>query len=178
MPRPFLLLLVLTAGVLAAGSTAEARYRPLTLDALLGQSDLVLVGEITRLEAEQFELTISETLAGNHKSSTIVIQRFKNWPCASRWAPYEVGQKVLICLHKVVDEKSGSVTCKIRSGGGEGEMPIVAGVVHSRGVGVKDVPIERCQVYGKEVSFWKFTLENIRARVKSLRETATEVTPK
>ena len=169
MPRILITLLVLGAGLLV-GRTAEARYRPLTLNDLLGNSDLVLVGEITTLEDETYTLTISETLAGKYKGPTIVIQRFKDWACASRWAPYATGQKLVVCLKKVVDPQSCTVTWRVRSGGGEGELPIVADRAHFRGRGADDIPIDVCTVHGNEARFRRFTLESIRALVEKLRQ--------
>lgn len=164
-------LLCLTAVALFP-SFAEAKYNPLKLTDLLGASDLILVGEITRVLDRSFELTISERLAGTYSEDKITIVRFRDWPCARRWAPYKVGQRVLVCLaikkrRSEADGKEVEVY-RVRSGGNEGEMPIVGDHAYYLGSDVK-LKTESLEAFGHSLRAKKLTLSQVRSLVKKYR---------
>lgn len=112
-----------------------AKYIPLELYDLLGASDVVVVGTITEVKQETFVLEVETHVVGAEGKPTLEVLRFRDWPCARRWTPYEVGQTVLVCAVRLKDA-DGVEQLKIRSGGGEGEMPIADGKVRLRGRGV------------------------------------------
>ena len=116
--------LTLAALVLATGA-AEAKYIPTPLEDMLGSSDLVVTGSIARVDSESFVLRVEKLVAGEHDAPTLEVQRFRDWACARRWAPYAAGQRVLLCLFRATS-LDGEPVWRIRSGGGEGEMPIAS----------------------------------------------------
>ena len=105
------------AAFVAAASVAKADYVSTTLLDLVGTADIAAAGEIVEVHQDTFVLKVDETLIGE-KHETIEIQQFRDWACASRWAPYKVGQKVLVFL----EEKDGEFT--LPGAGGESESPI------------------------------------------------------
>lgn len=126
-PKTWLPTCLLVATFLFTG-TAHAKYAPPPVEDVFGTSELVVSGEITKLTAKTFVLAVDEVAIGD-VGSHVTIQRFENWTCAHRWAPYKVGQKVLVFASKHPDTRSW----RIRSAGGEGEMPIIGDKVVLRG---------------------------------------------
>ena len=124
-----LLLLLWTA------SPATARYIPPTLFNMLWASDLVASGTISEVREHTFVLTLDHVMAGTETRPSVVLPRFQNWACSSRWQPYAVGQKVLIFANAV---EADSHDYELRSPGAEGEHPIVNGRVLVHGYGLSD----------------------------------------
>jgi len=162
MIRPAHLVLLL---LLLAPLSARADYSPVPLFDLLGTSDLVLVGTIAELDAEAYTLAVSERIAGAWTEPTIRVQRFEDWECASRWAPYAEGQEVLVCLRRVRTDE-GAAVYRIRSGGGEGEMPVVDGSVVCRTFAAD---AEECAVGDARLRGVLATVAEVAAAVRGLR---------
>jgi hypothetical protein len=123
-------LLALASALLGAGAPrAAADYSPPPLNDLVLGSEAIVTGRIDALAAQTFTLRVQDLVDGPITTPTIEVRRFEDWTCASRWAPYAVGQQVLLFLRE--DPQGGP--WQIRSAGGEGEMPISRGVayVHS-----------------------------------------------
>ncbi|MCA8921965.1 MAG: hypothetical protein KDD82_09165 [Planctomycetes bacterium] len=157
--------------LLSLSSPCAAKYLPLDLYDMLGSSDLVVVGTIVELGDEAFVLKVETRIAGAEGQETVEVLRFKDWPCAVRWTPYAVGQRVLVCAVRVKD-KDGVERLKLRSGGGEGEMPIEDGKLRLRGRGAPDA------APGKNPLPLDQALETIRAFRRCFKLTlAREVYP-
>ena len=111
---------VLLPAVLAISlpAAAAARYIPPPLYDLVGFSDLIVVGTISRVEADTFFLEVEEVLRGSEAKASIEIERFRDWTCSHRWEPYAPGQRVVAFLAR----EEGSY--KLRSAGAEAEFPI------------------------------------------------------
>ncbi|MBW2464027.1 MAG: hypothetical protein JRH11_20430 [Deltaproteobacteria bacterium] len=116
---PLLLLFALSP------AAAAADYSPPALNDLVLGSDVIVAGEVVSLSATSFSLRIDDLITGQITTPEIEVQRFTDWTCAARWAPYRVGQRALLFLRR---DASGKF--QIRSGGGEGEMPIVGDHVY------------------------------------------------
>jgi len=99
----------------------KADYSPLRLWEMALKADKIVYGEITELRENDYTLKIESSITGD--SGTIIIQRFQDWTCAVRWAPYKVGQKVVVFLQLYEGKYN------IMSGGGEGEMEVSNGMV-------------------------------------------------
>lgn len=111
-------------------SSAGAEYTPLPFYDLVGASGLVAVGEITELRPKTYVFRIERVLVGKCESQEIEITRFQDWSCAQRWSPYEVGQRQIVFvdlkpLETDADQPANPPLYRVRSGGGEGEFPIV-----------------------------------------------------
>lgn len=117
LPLALATLLLLPAG-------AAADYSPPPLNDLVLASDAIVVGEIVALGSDTFTLRVDEVVAGQVSSPRIEVERFVDWTCAARWAPYATGQRALIFLN------ARGPRWQIRSAGGEGEMPLVGDRVH------------------------------------------------
>lgn len=87
-------------------------------------ADAIVQGTITNTivgpQGGHFILSIESVIAGPISTSEVEVEKFQDWTCAQRWAPYARGQRVLLFLGK--SQKGGWY---ILSAGGEGEMPIV-----------------------------------------------------
>ena len=122
-----------TVAVLMAGTlvpaTAAARYRPLHLEELLFDSELIASGEITEVNGDTYNFRLHEVIAAPDgdllaAGAIIEIDRFRDWTCAGRWTSYAPGQQLLVFASRT-DEG----TWKARGSGAEGEMPIADGQV-------------------------------------------------
>ena len=107
---------------------ASAAYVPTSVIDLAGTSEGIAVGTIVKVEKETVALKVEDLLVGSGKvGETITVQRFRDWPCAWRWSPYVVGQKVLVFLDFDAETKEWV----IRGAGREGESPIVGDDVYA-----------------------------------------------
>lgn len=102
----------------AAPSQALADFIPMQLFDLVATADIIATGEIVEVRKETFVLKVNEVFAGK-PGEKIEIVKFADWPCAWRWAPYEVGQEVLV----FVESRDGKL--RFMGAGGECECPIV-----------------------------------------------------
>lgn len=112
--------------------TCRADYSPLTLFEMAIKADKIVYGTIDQLESDTFKLSIEGSLTGDGGSLTI--HRFEDWPCASRWTDYRVGQKVFLFL------QSFDGGLHIMSAGGEGEFPIKDTSVYLHGFTIPPAP--------------------------------------
>ncbi len=167
------LLLVGLFGIVTLNAFATLpKYRPLELDDLLRKSDLVLHGAILSLQADTFELKVAEVFAGQYKPQTITVRRFHDWTCASRWAPYAKDQKVLLCLKKITEPSTGVVSYRIRSAGGEGEMPILAKEVFIHAPHSLKVQNQNYSVYKGTIRACRVPLKDIKRLTQVLRKSS------
>ncbi|MEK7486528.1 MAG: hypothetical protein AABZ60_19565, partial [Planctomycetota bacterium] len=123
-------------------TTLQAKYAPPDFFDMVGASDFVFLGEIQEVRESTFVLKIEDILVGSYDGKTIEIQQFKDWTCARRWAPYQVGQRVIafVCA---VEESKHPVPFALRSAGDEGEFPVLGEYVHYNGYpGVENLPYE------------------------------------
>lgn len=127
-------LLVLLVGWLASGSATPARYRSLEPFELALMADLIVDGTIVGIGAhgmtprEVFTVRINAILAGEAPGETLQVVQFIDWTCASRYAPYEEGQRALFHLEFSRDEKDVVVPngpLQVLGAGNEGECPVV-----------------------------------------------------
>ena len=61
-----------------------------------------------------------ETVKGANPKGSIVIDKFKNWTCANRFAPYRIGQKLFFFLKK----KKSVIQYFALGAANEGEVPV------------------------------------------------------
>jgi hypothetical protein len=143
-------MLVLVLSLVAVPSAVMADYSPPSLPDLVLTSDVIVRGTIEALSADTIEVRVHEVAAGGvAPGSTITVARFEDWMCAQRWAPYAMGQEAVFFLAA----PSGPGPYQIRSGGGEGEMPLVGsrvcvnGYYHGLAATGAD-PHERLTIHG------------------------------
>ncbi len=113
----------------AASNAKPPKYTAYELSELAVLADIVVAGEIVKVENQTFVLRIEHKIVGEPPQPTLQIQRFEDWACAQRWAPYAVGQRVVVFLSK--PKRAGDFPV-ILSGGGEGEMSLNGTVVELR----------------------------------------------
>lgn len=89
-------------------------YRRHKLHELVATADQIVVGTIDAVQDTTFDLTVERTLAGEDRPK-LHLRRFIDWMCASRYAPYSTGRRVLLF---VVDGRP-------IGGGNEGDWPLV-----------------------------------------------------
>ena len=98
---------------------AQADYEPTLLPALIDDSDLIFYGEIVAIQKGSVTAKALEIIKGANPKSGIVIDKFENWTCASRFAPYRMGQKEFFFLKR----KKGLNRFFALGAANEGEMP-------------------------------------------------------
>jgi hypothetical protein len=155
--------------LLLSSSPALAKYLPLPLADMFGSSDLIVTGTIVEVGETTFVLQIDKVVAGEFDDPRLEVTRFRDWACASRWAPYEPEQRVLLCLFRATDTE-GNPKWAIRSGGGEGEMPIVDGEVHLRMARLPFAAAERREVYGGELYAHVLPLSQVLRTIRAYRK--------
>lgn len=94
-----------------------ADYRPLRLYYMILSADKILNAEIIKID-KTFFYAVSVDSSKN-KREIYKVKKFIDWPCASRYDTYQVGQRMFLLLKK---EKKYYY---IQSAGGEGEIPII-----------------------------------------------------
>lgn len=146
---------------------ANAKYAPLALHDLVGASDLIVIGSISQLNSKSFILEVSQVIAGDYDKGQIKVEKFKDWTCAARWCKYDKGQNVMLFLEKP-DKNNSSFS--IRSGGGEGEMPVVDEFVYYRGRSIDDIPQEIYKVFGESLYGQKISLEEFINSIQQYRK--------
>jgi hypothetical protein len=118
--------LLLMAAIVGIGPSARAKYAPPRFFVLAGQSDAVVLGEITAVGDTTFTLRSDEVLAGSAIGSSLTIVQFKNWTCSHRWKPYAVGQREVAFLHELPPDQAHDAGARyvLESAGDEAEWEI------------------------------------------------------
>ena len=100
---------------------AQADYEPTLLPELIDSSDLIFYGEIIAIQKGSVTAKAFELIKGINPKGEVVIDKFKNWTCASRFAPYRIGQKEFFFL-----KRKKSINRYFALGAAnEGEIPVV-----------------------------------------------------
>jgi hypothetical protein len=105
---------------------AQADYDPTLLPALIDDSDLIIYGEIIGVRKQDVIVNALEIVKGTAPKGGVIIKRFENWTCASRFAPYKNGQKEFYFLKK----QKGVARYFVLGAANEGEMPVVSQKVY------------------------------------------------
>lgn len=112
-----------------ARAWSAASYYPTPIKEMASLADLIVVGEVVRLDLPEVLFRCDDAVWGDLQSSDVSdggllrVRGFSNWSCASRFAPYAAGQRSVLFLRRLHD-RDGDSFLAIMSGGGEGEMPI------------------------------------------------------
>lgn len=118
--------LLLMGAIVGITQSALAKYVPPQFFVLAGQSDAVVLGEITAVGDTTFALRPDEVLAGNAIGSSLMIVQFENWTCSHRWKPYAVGQREVAFLYELPPDRAHATGARygLQSAGDEGEWEI------------------------------------------------------
>lgn len=81
-------------------SQAHAKKHIWPFACVVHSADLIVVGEITAVRAHSVRLRIEGTVFGSCNDSVITVERWKEWTCDTRFAPYAQGQRLLMLLAK------------------------------------------------------------------------------
>ncbi len=84
-------------------SQADAKKHIWPFACVVHSADLIVVGEIIAVRAHSVLLRIEENVFGTCADSVITVERWKEWTCDMRFAPYEKGQRLLLLLAKDKD---------------------------------------------------------------------------
>jgi hypothetical protein len=144
---------LLTLAILESATVAEGKYDPPEFFELAGLADVIVRGEIVKVNEKSFTLRVSETLAGREDATELDVLQFVDWTCAHRWKPYAVGQEEVAFLRRL-DEKERRETgarFALLSSGDEGEWEIVGSEVSVQGF---RVPGGRLDDQGEHPGQW------------------------
>jgi hypothetical protein len=163
MFRWFVLVFALWFGVAPARAGVEAVY--IGLHELCLEADAIVVGRIVALEDEDFEVEITRRIAGVTLPGRVKLGRFEDWTCGQRWAPYALGQELLLFLERSPDGK------RLDPIGGtcEGEMPLIGGKVGCPYL-LHDVPTVRVTLERREVALRLVPLAEFEEAIRFVRE--------
>jgi hypothetical protein len=139
-------------------SPSSFDYNRLEIHELFAFADNIVLGSISSLEEETFVLAVEEWIVGEPGGPTMRLKRFVDWTCATRWAEYRVGQRVLLFVREG----------RAMGAGDEGDWPVQQGEVlipyfiHDR------EPVQR--IVEGERSLWAVsTLSELRAAARGYR---------
>ena len=104
--------------LLLCASPSYTRLKPHELIAI---ADLMITGTIVEVSEETVLVEVSKIGFGEPRSSRIVVRRFRDWACASRWAEYAIDQH---CLYYLAAGEAPGDPYRILGAGGEGERPL------------------------------------------------------
>jgi len=155
-----ILTLPLLLTMLFVGKTkTNIDYKASTFFSMLSNSDLVILSEIVNQTDSTIILQIEEYLKGEIAATTLELRKFKDWPCASRYRKYHIGQKQINIIRKLDDR-----TYVGMSPGNENELPIDSGYIFIKSWLNRESSYS--SGYGK-ISGFKFKLSD---GLKGLRE--------
>lgn len=166
MKRWFALPSILLVFALSALAGARFQYDRYQLHELCLEADVVVVGRIVDLDQHTFEVSISRRIAGGEVPERVRMQRFVNWTCAARFAPYKRDQELLLFLRRSRDGQS----LRPIGAGCEGEMPVLGEDVGLHNFSVHDVPLERVLFGNREIRLQRVPLEEFVAAIRHMRE--------
>ncbi len=165
--RTALVLLV----VVFAAAFASPKYERLRLFELAACADLVVAGRIELVSSGEFVASVEQPWLGEPSTNVVRVNAFENWTCAARWAPYRVGQRVVLFLRK--PEHPGD-PFTILGAGDEGELPILDGkacVGEAQSYRVRDVEHRDVVIDGATTRGYLLPLDAFRDAVRGFRET-------
>jgi hypothetical protein len=116
----------LAACTLLVGAPAKAYYSPMLTTEMIGRADLIVLGTVAEVDAAGFAFRVERMLHGED-SGPLRVRSFQNWTCASRWAPYQVGQRLILFL---TAGTASDARWAILGAGDEGEMLIEGDTVY------------------------------------------------
>ncbi|MES2591827.1 MAG: hypothetical protein V4608_08080 [Bacteroidota bacterium] len=109
---------------------------------MIEKSKIIVYAKIISVDKEAFKIVTIKKIKSTHKSDTLLLQKFEDWTCASRYAHYEVGQEAIFFIE--LNKKNEFHTI---GAGNEGEL-----VVKSDSVFVPDY-LEQKIFPSKKVDF-------------------------
>ncbi|MCV3274070.1 hypothetical protein MUB52_21765 [Roseobacter sp. WL0113] len=86
-----------------SGLPASSDYGPLTLFQLLIASDVVVIGDVQRLEESQYDLKLTQSFRGANPSETLQILRENVYPHETRSGDFAVGQPITLFGNRAED---------------------------------------------------------------------------
>jgi hypothetical protein len=139
-----------------AASPVEPPAAPLSLIQMASEADLVVVATVRDVGGSEVGLRVERAVRGTAPGRRIRVRKLDR---RTRWAPYAVGQQVLLFLHR------GRARWSVMSAGGEGEMPLVDDKVYYR-PSSRSRAGTRYRVHGHELWAVTLQLEDVVAAVR------------
>ncbi len=112
--KKYIILITVILNFNSAFSSYIATYLP----TLIETSNVIVYGKIISVNTSSFKIQVIEkikALATNQ--DTLVVEKFNNWACASRYLNYEIGQEAIYFLKRSKDKK-----LRVIGAGNEGEI--------------------------------------------------------
>lgn len=126
---------LLMVALLESATVAEGKYYPPEFFELAGLADVIVRGEIVKVNEKSFTLRVSEILAGREDATELDVLQFVDWTCSHRWKPYAVGQEEVAFLRRLDDKemRETGANFALLSAGDEGEWEIVSSEISVQG---------------------------------------------
>lgn len=142
-------------------ASLSAAYSPPPLPVLVASADVIAIGEIVEVRRNTFILRIDELLAGRPEGKTIEVERFRDWTCAHRWKPYQVGQREVLFA-----KRKSARLYELMSGGDESEWEIADNHAASLGFRIRGM---REQGESEYPGQW-LRLDDVRSAIRGFRK--------
>ena len=166
-------LLIACTAVLAASARAE--YIRLLLFELATQADVIASGQIVRVDADSYDLSLEDVVLGDALPRTLRIRKFEDWTCHQRWTSYAEGQRLLVFLERNPDAADSFL---VMGAGDEGELPFVGDQVvaeHTAEFRVRGHEVAVHQVAGATMRGTLLSYAELAAAIRGFRAACPEL---
>ena len=113
-------LVAAVCALLSCMVVAKADYDPMTLYQMLVRADIVVSGEITRVDDSTYELQVDRSFRPSQLPSALTVSRTEHESLASRWMDYVPGQQIVLFAMAGV---AIDAPLTLLGATGEGEIP-------------------------------------------------------
>lgn len=168
--RPWGLPAILALVGVVAGFAPASSYTRYLLWELAAYADVVATGEIVGLDDKTFEFQVGTAILGAEAGATLRVNRFEDWTCHGRWAPYAEGQRLMVFLRRGKEDASQLF---VMGAGDEGELPFVGGDVvaeNSHTFQVRGFEVETHLIAGERMDGTRLPVPELSAAVIGFRD--------
>ncbi len=146
-------------------NSVQIDYEPVPLAKLIGISELIATGYISKIIDSNYVFVLKEILSGKITEKSITVnQYFPSKFEGKRRIPYAINQSYILFLQT---SKKNKEQYSIIGYGGEGEMLIENGFVYFMGIIIEGLEKTTYEVQGKNCYAQRFDFENFKNAVSN-----------
>lgn len=155
--------LLLALLLLLVSLPAQADYEPTLVSSLVSDATLIIEARIIAVGTHTVTLKPIQVFKGK-ASATIVVDKFKDWTCAFRFASYEVNQQAFYFL-----KKNKSTHFYSLGAAAEGEIPLYKGSIYYQSAYLKiDTAPQLFRVYTGKVRGYQYVKQDFIIAIELL----------
>ncbi len=144
--------ILFVALLIAPVSPAKADYAQMTLFQLLTRAEIVVSGTVQEVSDDTYELDVVQAFRNAGSQDILTVERVDLLRLGDRWADYARGQQVVL-FAQVSDTESATVAPL--GAAGEGELPVVAQMVHPTALSRPPADMTRATYLGGSRAYYR-----------------------